>query len=379
MKVNCRRALMAASCLAALLMVSCELMSARAPRAEKEAVASKLSPANATYDLEDEGLKVYWQQELGQLSEGRSLRSIYVAGSFVVLETDDDIVHCLDSTSGEWRGTAKLPAKLDLPPVAVGDNVFFVCKNAILTFDVAHDRLSKPYHPGFPLFAKPVLYQDRLILGGGDGRIESIDLSGEDQKWIASLSGEVFDPPVVSQGKLYASAHGDKVIAWDLTDDLEMGRWGPNPPSDLSSGVAIYKDTTLFVGDDRGLVYALTTDFFQKVWEQMLDAPVIGQPQVIGERLLVLTSEPALVCFNAPEHKLLWKQPGVERILAAGRRGLYVLKEGNVLAVLSQETTGEPVWTDVLPKKCRVIGDPAQPVLYLANPAGSVLALKELD
>jgi outer membrane protein assembly factor BamB len=376
MKENRRRLLMIVSCLAALAMASCEMMSAGAQRSEGP--VSELSPANATFDLEDEGLKVLWPQELGQLSAGKSLRSIHAAGSFVVIETDDDVVHCLDSVSGTWKGTAVLPAKLGLPPVAVGDTIFFVAKNAIFAYDVGHDHLSKPYHPGFALFSKPVIYQDKLVLGGGDGRIETLELSGGEQEWILSLAGEVYESPVFSQGVMYASARGDKVVAWDMTTEEELGRWAPRYPSELSSGVAVHDGRTLYVGDERGLLYALTTDFFQNTWQTMLEAPVIGKPEIISEKLLVFTSEPSLVCFNAVERDKLWERPGVKRILTVGARGLYVLEEGNVVSVLSLET-GEATWSDSLPKGCQVVGDPLQPVLYLANGGGSIVALKELD
>jgi outer membrane protein assembly factor BamB len=140
----------------------------------------------------------------------------------------------------------------------------------------------------------------------------------------------------------------------------------------------VYNNSRIFVGDNRGIVYGLTTDFFQNVWQTMLEAPVIGKPEVIGDKLFVFTSEPALVCFSASEQTKLWKLAGATQLLTVGNRGLYVLSEGNVLSAVSPDT-GETIWSDVLPKRCQVIGDPMAPVLYLANGAGSILAVKELD
>ena len=41
--------------------------------------------------------------------------------------------------------------------------------------------------------------------------------------------------------------------------------------------------------------------------------------------------------------------------------------------------TGEELWREPLPRDCKIAGDPAGPVLYIANSDGSIVALAELD
>ncbi|MHC5033436.1 MAG: outer membrane protein assembly factor BamB family protein, partial [Planctomycetota bacterium] len=135
----------------------------------------------------------------------------------------------------------------------------------------------------------------------------------------------------------------------------------------------------VYVGDSRGIVYSLKTDYGQQTWQRMVGAPVTGKLAVVESKLLVFTNKPNVVCLEAGEGRQeLWQYAGAKELLAVGKEVVYLLTDDHSVAAVSIET-GEERWRDPLPPDCKVVGDPRRPVLYLANSGGSIVALAELD
>lgn len=376
MKISWRRCSALVPLLVVILLASCSLPVDRPPQAP--AVPSKLSPANEVFDIEQEELKVLWPHELGQLTANRRLRDIYCAGRKVVIEAQDGEIHVLNALTGEWEATTVLRDKLSRAPVALGDTLILIVGNTLFAYDTAEDALSEGYNPGFALFTPPQLFRDGLILAGGNGHLAFLTLTADKQTYLASLDGPIFEQPVITGGRLYAAASGDKVIAWDLDNQVELWRWRPPDPSVISTGVAVY-DNRVYVGDSRGIVYSLKTDYGQQTWQRMVGAPVTGKLAVVESKLLVFTNKPNVVCLEAGEGRQeLWQYAGAKELLAVGKEVVYLLTDDHSVAAVSIET-GEERWRDPLPPDCKVVGDPQRPVLYLANSGGSIVALAELD
>jgi hypothetical protein len=382
MRIALRRWTALLPLLAAVLSASCtagrapESAAARPPSVQTEA-ASRLAPSNATFDLEQQGLKLLWPQELGQLTDNRRLRDIYVAGETVVVEAAGGEVHCLDSSTGVWKGTAVLVDALELPPAALGAQTLFVVHNSVYAFDMAADRLAEPYHPGFALSQPPAVRQGDVFLLGANGHVVKV-LEDGDRELLASLDAPFVAPPVFEGERLYASASGDQVIALDLSTGEPLWLWEPNRPSQLTSGVAV-RGGLVFVGDDRGFLYGLNAEHAGQAWKTMFEAPVVGEPRLAGSRLLVPISKPAIVCVETEGQKaVVWRYEGASEVLTVGAETAYLLAGGpSVVAVALED--GEELWRERLPANCKVKGDPARPVLYVANTDGSIIAVAELD
>ena len=380
MKTVPRRWLVAASVLPAMLLASCTVPTGPSPAPAPEPAPSKLSPANHVFDLEREGLKLLWAQELGQLTANRSLRDIYAAGDFVVVEADQGELHCIDARTGVWKAMAVLRNGLDRPPTAFGGRLYLVTESYLFSLDTNSGALSKPYNPGFPLAAAPLLYKDSLILAGTNGYLAVLRIADLWQQWLASLNAPVFDQPVVVEPRLYASGRGRSVLAWDLSPgiNLELWRWTPLLPARISSGVAVYQDR-LYVGDNRGFLYSLPTDGGEPTWKSMFEGPIVGRPLVVGSKLLFLTEKPSLVCIEAGgERQSLWHYSGAKEVLTVGKSAAYVLNEDHSVAAVALDT-GKELWRDPLPADCKIAGSAGRPAFYIANPQGSVIAVQELD
>ncbi len=362
-----------------LLLAALGLTSCAAPPASTSAACqeSKLSPENAFFDLEPEGLKLLWRQDLGQLSD-RQLRDVYCAGPIVVVEAEGGEIHCLNAANGVWKATEVLRSSLDRAPVFMDQALVLVVKNALCRFDTVTGSLSRPFHPGFAVSTSPLVYGDSLILAGGNGHLQRVSLETGDADWICSLAGWIAQKPAMGDGVVFAAAEGDEAIAVQASDGLELWHWRPAEPSRLCSGVAVL-GSRVFLGDDRGFVYALNADTGDVRWKGMAEASIVGRPQTIGTDLLVLTAKPDLMSLDAgADLRKLWQCNGPVRVLAVGDAVVYVLNSDHSVAALSRQS-GERLWCHPLPPDCRIVGDANRPALYIANSAGSIIALGELD
>jgi outer membrane protein assembly factor BamB len=244
-------------------------------------------------------------------------------------------------------------------------------------YDVDRDVTERPRLMDFPLETRPLLHQNYLILGGGDGKVEHLRLDGGASEWLASLMGRILEQPVVAGGYLLATAPSG-ILMWDLAANAEFGRWSPKEPARLTSGAAGV-GRRVYVGDSRGLLYSLSIDTCKPTWHRMMGAPVKGELTPVGTDLLILTGKPELICLDAAGSRAVrWRQEGVVKVLAIGKATVYALKADGAVAAFSMET-GEQAWCDPVPADCKVTGDDSSPTIYIANPQGSVVAITELD
>jgi outer membrane protein assembly factor BamB len=252
----------------------------------------------------------------------------------------------------------------------------------VFAYDMANDEMSKPVHPAFPVSTTPMLYHNLLIAAGLDGRLVSLDLGATERRrrLLASLDGPIMEPPIIADGKLYAAAHGDMVLEYDLASDHELNRWAPDGPAGISSGVAV-ADGYVYVGDNLGMVYALSTaaSVLDPQSQHLASAAITGTPQVRDGLLFALTEAPSVLCLTTGrDMKLLWEHEGTAQLLSWGKGRVYVRQQDGSIEALSTED-GSAIWHDPLPAACKAVGDLARPVFYLANSAGSVTAFAELD
>lgn len=372
MKIILRRCCYLVLLLAPVLLASCAVS---APRAE--APVSKLSPENVFFDVEQEGLKVLWRQELGQRTDS-DLRNIYCSGRMVVVEAEGGEIHCLDSSNGTWKATKVLNDNLMRAPTAMGHVLFLIVRNSLHRFDTVAGSLSKAFDPGFAVFTAPQVYRDSLILAGGNGHLRRLPLGGTGNAWTVSIEGPIFEQPVIADGRLFAAGSHDKVIALQVDDGLVLWRWTPRLPSRLTSGVAVLGDR-LFVGDNRGFIYSLRAEHGLVTWKTMVEGPIVGKPEIVGTQLLVFTGKPSLISLDAGgDLRMLWSHDGATELLTTSETVAYVLNEDHSVAALCLET-GAEMWRHPLPPDCKITGDAARPALYIAGSNGAIVAFGELD
>ncbi len=103
--------------------------------------------------------------------------------------------------------------------------------------------------------ADPVLVGNLLIVSFYEGDTMALTVSDGQQRWQRQLS--LKSTPIVQGGRLLAATSHGAVVSLDISSGATL--WREQLSDEELVGPALWKNH-LFVGDDRGRVYALTLD-----------------------------------------------------------------------------------------------------------------------
>jgi outer membrane protein assembly factor BamB len=368
---------------AALLSASsCEMPQAQqvAPKSKDTAKQTDtLDPAAPLEGLDRLELKVIWRHDLGQIAQGKTIRQSYVAGNTLVVETLDGTLFYFDAITGVWRASTRLKAPLAVPPAAHGKMLYAVTDRAFLVIDTETGVVKNQLPPNLPVNRRPVVYGEDVVLAGGNGNVVLFRLPNGQQQWTASAGASVNDAPVIDGDVIFAAGHKGRLTAVNGETGVAVWTWEPRFPSLLTSGVELGTHR-VYVGDNRGYVYSLTTHEGVTTWKYPAGAPISQTPVFVREKLLVFTYNGDTLCLDVgkDEPVLLWKSADASRLIAAGKRHLYLLtRDGSLSRVLLE--TGKEDWRLPLGKGCAITSRPREPVFYVYRPSGQIAALSELD
>lgn len=377
MKLALPRGLACLPLLSVLLLASCQQPPAQ--RGEPLTIAGyPLAPANVVFDLERENMKTAWRVEYGQTTRG-TLAHIYSVGDYLVAEGADHQVHVYNAADfGRYKNGVVMEGALQVPPAVVGNKLLLVSNNRIFTFDVDAGTLGKGVRARMAVSATPMIYRDNLILADESGDIARVAMADAEPVWITSIDGPILDKPVMDNDVIYADAQMGNAIALKAEDGKELWRLKPTGPARFSSGIAVY-GRTCYIGDQLGTLYGLDSEFGRILWKKPMPAPVVGVPQIVGDKVLVFTNLPSVACLKAGDGPdSLWTLDGACKLLATSKTLAYFLMKDNCIAAVAL-ADGKEVWRDPMPKGTMVAGSASRPEFFIANSAGAIVAIAELE
>ncbi len=380
-----RKDLMGFVVVVTVLLLGCEMVCGRLAGREiseprPTARAGKvIDPANIQLDLEAEGLKVWWRQDIGQVAGGKNLRHIYLLDNLLAAETLDGTLFYFDATTGVWTGITRLKSSLLAPPAIHEKTLYAVSGRALLMVNRESGLIEKRLLAQMPVSCQPLPFYDFLILSGGNGDIVCLDPQEDGRRiWRVRAGGSVDEPPLLRDARIYAVGYKGKVVAIPVHTGIVRWDWRPKAPSKLISGLAL-AEGYLSVGDNRGFVYRLTAEDGIFVWKYPAGAPVVATAP-IGEKLLVFTHRGGVLCLDVAgvEPELLWKHPDGLKLIATGKRDVYMLTSDRCVTCVSLKS-GKEKWRLPLAEDCAVVSEPSEPAFYVSQARGAIMAIRELD
>lgn len=343
-------------------------------------------------------LKESWRVTVGEghsspvTSEGR----IYV----LARQGEDEVVLCLEASTGKQLWRAAYPAAYTMNPAATGHGkgpkstpvvsggkLFTFGINGVLScFDAKSGKLhwrkefSKQYRNTSPLYGtamSPIVANGLCIVhvGGHDqGALTAFDIQTGTVKWAYAEDGPAYSSPVLAtlagEAQLVTYTQSN-VVGIAATSGKLLWKMANKVPYDVNSvSPVIYKDLVVLSIYEKGIGAVRLTrqgDHLvpQEVWRNQAYESYMNTPVLAGNRLAGFSykKKGQFFCLDADTGKALWESAGRmgenAAILSAGDLFFFLTDEAKLFVLGSNATTFAPV------KEYQVASSPtwAHPVL----------------
>lgn len=215
--------------------------------------------------------------------------------------------------------------------------------------------------PRCKALASPAVGGDSVYLGGGFGSFEfyAFDARSGRTKWGVRISDDGPTAAVVAKGKVVFNTESCTLFVLDgETGEVVWARWLGDP---LLSQPAI--------SDERVIVAHPSTDGYRltafglfdgtKVWSTAIEGDVISAPIIAGDRVYLSTFAGTVYSASLENGELLWGRPyrATSAPIVAGDR-IYVAQRTRVRSGRVREGVSSITWTgDLVPSRETVAAD----------------------
>jgi outer membrane protein assembly factor BamB len=329
-------------------------------------------------------------------------------------------------TKGPGEETRKLQKDRDqlreqLNVEQFGDNVYFMSRQRLYclartTGKLLWSKLVRTFIPA----ARPFAIRTHLFIAGSElSRVWAIDINrkGDDVAFyrcsIGAHDKAITAQPFYQDPSLYFVSHDGNIYSYPLTGDkwnwtyaTEDEIWADPlvhiytfPYKDDKGKDAAFKVTYLFVGSLDHCFYALDATGGTLLWKYETAGKIKTGAVAKDQTVYVATEGGALFAFDIfPMHRnkegkidvpkaggeWRWKRSGIERwrlplgerFLVKGKELVYVMGP-NAEMYAMEEMTGKIIGRYRFHYFAHVLTNPIDNILYVANPAGYVYALRE--
>jgi hypothetical protein len=317
-------------------------------------------------------LKLLWKAEVG---EGHA-SPVLAGGKLYAFsrQNDDEVLCCLDASSGKelWRQAYAAPYTMNpaavshgkgpkSTPTLSGRNVYTLGISGILScWDAASGALrwrhefSKSYPKTLPLYgaAMSPLCSNGLCIahvgGHGEGALTAFDAESGAVKWSWKGDGPGYASPVVAAlagVEQVVTQTQNHLVGVSLTDGQTL--WESDFHTEYSQNAitpVIYKDLVVYTGIGHPLIARrvkkgggiFSTD---EVWRNVDGTSYLSTPIAVGSRILGLNTRKAgqLYCLDADTGKTIWQNDGrtgeYASLIGAGDRVFVLTARGELLVL----------------------------------------------
>jgi len=220
-------------------------------------------------------------------------------------------------------------------PLALTDSVLTVNADGNLyALDKSGKQLWK-FEAGQALWSHPVLDQEVIYLAGLDHTLFALNPGNGKLIWKQDVGSAMVSSPLVgTDGNLYISTFAKEVQARDAKSGKLL--WSVNLEAEIW-GTPVMDGDLLFVGDQKGNIYSISTTnrSFKKI--DTLDSAVIASPVMVKDHV-VFVSENGDVAGYKPDGSAPWKQKITGKIYTTpvfnGELLIVAVKDGDKLLVM---------------------------------------------
>jgi outer membrane protein assembly factor BamB len=248
--------------------------------------------------------------EIGRIEHGPSDRTrLLLQERRLVLVTRGGSVEARDTSSGEFSWKLGLPGEVLFPPVALRSEPFEILLSSpsgkLLIVDGESGNIRREIALGFELALAPHPSADRIFLGTPSGAIVSMDLA----TGIERFRTETGEPPsaVAISGRLLVVSGAERTLTALSVDTGEL-RWSFHARAGFfAPAVFRAEGDRLYVGDDAGEFYCLSSDKGNVQYRWSTGAAIRHAALVVGKRVYVTSFGNVLYAFDAGGGAERWR------------------------------------------------------------------------
>jgi len=249
-----------------------------------------------------------------------------------------------------WKFLADLATNNPSSP-AIVDGVVYFCSGGrlyALNADTGTMRWRYPAEESLTATIKssPVVGDDLVYFGAGDGKLYAVTKSDGNLAWIFATKGIMNSSPVLVDGVVYVGSSDDHLYAVNaLSPELEWGG-GFRTRDDIIGSPAVADGIVYFLSNDM-MLYAAETVTGRLKWHARVGSWSAAATPVVSDNTLYIASGNTIQSFQAKSGRLKWSvkfSSDITTIPAVANGSIYLgCKNGRVYALTSAGKVKWPV------------------------------------
>lgn len=179
-----------------------------------------------------------------------------------------------------------------------------------------HGKVAWSFATGGPVRSSPLVHEDRLYVGSGDGHLYALDAGTGEEIWRFNSQSPVHSSPALRTDLVFFGDRENRFYALDR----ESGRlrWrvetGPDKPWewghegwDYFTSSPVLAAGFMVVGSGDGAVYAFEAATGSRAWRIETGARIRSSPAVSGETVFVGSADGFLYAIDLHTGELRWR------------------------------------------------------------------------
>lgn len=208
-----------------------------------------------------------------------------------------------------WKFLAQIYSNNPSSPAVADGVVYFCTGRRIYAVNTATGTLRWHYPKFSPLTSviksSPLVGENLVYFGGGDGRLYAIKKSSGDLAWTFMTDGTMSSSPIMSNGVIYVGSTDNNLYALDAESGDLVWTSGFKTRDSITSPPAVFGGAVYFVSNDS-VLYAANAGSGRVKWTVKTGAGMKCYGPVASDNAIYLAVGSTLQSFQAQSGRLNW-------------------------------------------------------------------------
>ena len=368
-------AVIAAAVAVATVAAGCQWSLARHKAEPPKAEPPPVAPAA----LQAAGLERLWNTELALLP-GTRVTDLWLIGPHLVARDSGNTLHLVDAANGikRWsRQVAEAGLTVERPALQ-GDMLWVPTTAALLGVETATSRVLHKEPLSFMPSGGCVTNGRFVYIPDGKGWLQAVAVARDAVSWGRWTPARMTSRPALDQDVVIFAGHSGEIIA--TLQSYRRTVWEYRAEGPVEADLTVLKQpqgNIVLVPSADYSVYAFRARTGRLEWRFDAGEPVLKPAWPSGGQVFVSTQTMGLRALDATTGQPQWRFADGGDFVAGTPAGVFVLGPEGRLVLLKRSDGGVETVLALLAGSLPARNEADSGVLYLATPAGYLLAAKQ--